>query len=68
MADQWVKLTSSDEGDEGVAFYANLSHAISIWPNDKGGSVIWYIATGEMTGQYSVEETPEQILQKRAVI
>jgi hypothetical protein len=68
VADQWVKLTSSDEDDEGETFYANLAHAISIWPNGKGGSLIWYVATGEMTGQYSVQETPEQILQKRGAV
>ena len=68
MADQWVKLTASDEGDEGQTFYANLAHAISIWPNDKGGSEIWFIATGEMTGHYNVVETPEQVLQKRGAV
>ena len=65
MADQWVQLTSSSEDeDKGTKFYANLRHAISVWPNGDG-STIWYHASGEMSGCYDVEESPEQIIQKR---
>jgi hypothetical protein len=57
MADQWVELKADEEGDKGKSLYANLAHAISIWPNGTGSRIWYHPAAREEKWYYDVSPT-----------
>jgi hypothetical protein len=60
MASEWVKLYDT-EADASI--YVNLAQASSIYPEESGGSVIWFFEfpDEENIARIFVKESPDEI-------